>query len=202
MTLVQRRLEEKQHRIESIAKAALDIFSEKGYSDCNMNDIAARARLGKATLYYYFPTKEALFRYLIRRETASFYHQAAEKVKEARRPQDALHSLMFFYLDYFTLRPELLRLFFPIGRSSPLVLQPDRQWEEEAESLRRPLEEHLRRLFQDVRIGVSSDDLVRLLRTFLIGASVKLVQGYSPDSLRSEANLFMRLVENLIGDGA
>lgn len=41
--------------------AAREVFRESGYETSSMADIAARAGSSKATLYSYFPSKEALF---------------------------------------------------------------------------------------------------------------------------------------------
>ena len=44
-----------------ILDAALDLFSEKGYDQTSLREIAEQVRITKAALYYYFPSKEALF---------------------------------------------------------------------------------------------------------------------------------------------
>ncbi|PJA54461.1 MAG: TetR/AcrR family transcriptional regulator, partial [Candidatus Marinimicrobia bacterium CG_4_9_14_3_um_filter_48_9] len=56
-----RQAEEKAQRRQLILDAALIVFAAKGYAETSMADIAQSARLGKATLYYYFPTKEAIY---------------------------------------------------------------------------------------------------------------------------------------------
>ena len=56
---------------QTILRAALDAFSEKGFADTRMDDIAARARVAKGTLYLYFSSKEALL-------SAIASHAAAE----------------------------------------------------------------------------------------------------------------------------
>lgn len=51
----------KQEKRLRIISAAAEVFSEKGYGGTIMADIAARAQVGKGTLYEYFDSKEALF---------------------------------------------------------------------------------------------------------------------------------------------
>lgn len=46
---------------EAILAAALDIFLERGFAATRMADVAARAGLGKGTLYLHFADKAALF---------------------------------------------------------------------------------------------------------------------------------------------
>jgi len=47
---------------EIILKAALDVFSSKGYHNTKMESIAKKAGVGKGTLYEYFSNKEELFK--------------------------------------------------------------------------------------------------------------------------------------------
>jgi TetR/AcrR family transcriptional regulator len=49
-----------QHRQEILA-AALRLFSEKGFHDVSMQEIAAAAEFGTGTLYHFFSSKEDLF---------------------------------------------------------------------------------------------------------------------------------------------
>jgi len=198
MSLEARREEEKQQRIRAIATAALELFAERGYSDCNMNEIASRARLGKATIYYYFPNKEAIFRYLLRSETEKFYRLAIEKVQAERRPIPLLQKLLLFYLDYFSQNQHLLRLFFPLGRCSPVVLQRDTHWEKEVQSLRQPLERHLQTVLAEAELQLEIRDILKLIWTFLIGMSIKMVQGQPRASLRREVQTMLSMFETFI----
>jgi AcrR family transcriptional regulator len=50
----------KKHR-EKILKAAVTIFSRKGFHQAQVDEIARRAGVGKGTVYLYFPSKSALF---------------------------------------------------------------------------------------------------------------------------------------------
>ncbi|HLG83102.1 MAG TPA: TetR/AcrR family transcriptional regulator [Bradyrhizobium sp.] len=52
-------------KIEPVARAARQLFIEQGYSATSMEAIARAAGVSKATLYAYFPSKEALFASLI-----------------------------------------------------------------------------------------------------------------------------------------
>src|SRR5215831_1546830 len=44
--------------------AAKEVFEEKGYVEARVSDIAERAGVAKGLLYYYFDTKQAIFREL------------------------------------------------------------------------------------------------------------------------------------------
>jgi AcrR family transcriptional regulator len=60
---------------QAILKAAGDVFREVGFERASMSDIRARMGGSKATLYNYFPSKEALFFEVI--------HNAKERELEA-----------------------------------------------------------------------------------------------------------------------
>jgi AcrR family transcriptional regulator len=54
-------------RRDQILEAALHLFSRKGFAESSVDEIAAEAGLGKATLYLYFPSKEILLQRLVDR---------------------------------------------------------------------------------------------------------------------------------------
>jgi AcrR family transcriptional regulator len=56
----------KEARPQEILDAALAVFAERGFAAARMDDIARRAGVTKGTLYLYFPSKEELFKSLVR----------------------------------------------------------------------------------------------------------------------------------------
>lgn len=52
----------KEARPAELAEAALELFVEKGFAATRLEDVAARAGVGKGTVYLYFESKEALFK--------------------------------------------------------------------------------------------------------------------------------------------
>jgi AcrR family transcriptional regulator len=56
----------KNARPAEILEAALDTFSERGFAAAKLDEVAARAGVSKGTLYLYFPSKEELFRSVVR----------------------------------------------------------------------------------------------------------------------------------------
>src|SRR6185295_4571134 len=55
----------KDARPQEILEAALSVFAENGFAAARMDDIAARARVSKGTIYLYFESKEAVFKALV-----------------------------------------------------------------------------------------------------------------------------------------
>lgn len=58
--------EQGRSRRERILDAAFTTFAGRGYRDASMDDIAAAAETSKGGIYFHFPTKESIFRELMR----------------------------------------------------------------------------------------------------------------------------------------
>jgi AcrR family transcriptional regulator len=58
----------KRDRPPEILAAALALFAEKGFAATRMEDVAARAGISKGTVFLYFPSKEELFRAVVRHD--------------------------------------------------------------------------------------------------------------------------------------
>ena len=56
----------KQQRPGELLEAALDLFVEKGFAATKSEEVAARAGVSKGTLFLYFPSKEDLFKAVVR----------------------------------------------------------------------------------------------------------------------------------------
>lgn len=55
-----KRKEKKQETLKRIVDVSLHLFSEKGYEQTSVAEIAETAGIGKGTFFYYFPSKEDL----------------------------------------------------------------------------------------------------------------------------------------------
>jgi len=60
-----RREREKQRQRQEMLEAALDLFSDKGYHNVSMHEIAHNAEFAIGTVYKFFGNKEALYKALI-----------------------------------------------------------------------------------------------------------------------------------------
>ncbi|RPI26887.1 MAG: TetR/AcrR family transcriptional regulator [Acidobacteria bacterium] len=58
--------------------AALELFSEKGYDATSVREICERAGITRPTLYYFFKSKEGIYRALIEDAAAEFHQQIAQ----------------------------------------------------------------------------------------------------------------------------
>ena len=57
-----KRERQREERRSQILDAALVVFSQKGYHATNVSDVAAQAGVSQGTIYWYFESKDELFR--------------------------------------------------------------------------------------------------------------------------------------------
>jgi TetR/AcrR family transcriptional regulator len=69
----------KEARPGELLDAALDLFVEKGFAATRSEEVAARAGVSKGTLFLYFPSKEELFKAVVRENISGRF---AEWMKE------------------------------------------------------------------------------------------------------------------------
>ena len=88
-------------REEIILDAARTRFAYYGYEKVTMDEIANDIGMSKASLYYYFPTKEALFKTVTAREQAEFARKAGQFMESDMCAADKLRHYLEHRLEYF-----------------------------------------------------------------------------------------------------
>ncbi|HVC59940.1 MAG TPA: helix-turn-helix domain-containing protein [Acetobacteraceae bacterium] len=81
-----RRARRKEARPGEIVEAALRLFADRGFAATKLEDVAAAAGIGKGTIYLYFPTKEDLFRAVVRQAVLPNLEAAAALLEDPGRP--------------------------------------------------------------------------------------------------------------------
>ncbi|MGE4239333.1 TetR/AcrR family transcriptional regulator [Ramlibacter sp.] len=69
----------KEARPGELLDAALDLFVEKGFAATRAEEVAARAGVSKGTLFLYFPSKEELFKAVIRENLSGRFKEWNEE---------------------------------------------------------------------------------------------------------------------------
>ncbi|MFI7671499.1 TetR/AcrR family transcriptional regulator [Nocardia sp. NPDC049526] len=102
-----------RRKVEMIA-AALQILSSSGYQGMRFEDVAERTDIAKATLYHYFPSKDALVSAALEKLTTDVMTRLGEALDAAadRSATDQLRTLVTEQLHVLTvLYPEVGKLF-------------------------------------------------------------------------------------------
>ena len=74
----------KEARPAELISAALDLFVERGFAATRLEDVAARAGVSKGTLYLYFPSKEDLFKAVVRGGIVPAIERAEKQFEDHR----------------------------------------------------------------------------------------------------------------------
>ena len=77
-----RKIAERDQRKKLILKGALKAYSNKGIDGMTMDDIALESDFGKATIYYYFPSKEDIICSLMEMGWQDLWESVEEMVIE------------------------------------------------------------------------------------------------------------------------
>ena len=142
---------------ERVLEAAKAVFSAGG-ADASLEAVARTAGVGIGTLYRHFPTREALFEAVYRREVQHLA-DLAERLKREARPVDALRQWMRSNVKFVATKK---------GMSAALALAVDKNSKlvsSTADQLTRAVGALLDRAIAagEIRDDVSPQDLLRAL---------------------------------------
>lgn len=95
----------------AIMAAAERIFAEAGPAGARTEAIAANAGVNKALLYYYFPSKDALFRAVLEAHLKEFCRQGMAVLSAGGSTRSTLLRYVSMHFDFISARPFYPSLF-------------------------------------------------------------------------------------------
>ena len=107
-----RREREKLTQRQEILDAALDLFSNKGYANVSMQEIAEKAEFAIGTLYKFFRSKEDLYRALVLEHTDVFHSGIASAFASSDDEVEQLRNYLKFKGDAFRANIAMIRIYF------------------------------------------------------------------------------------------
>jgi AcrR family transcriptional regulator len=107
-----RRERENRRQREEMLKAALKLFSQKGFHNVAMHEIAKEAEFGMGTLYKYFKNKEDLYKALIMSVAQEFHHDLIQALEQELNPIRAIKNYVAVRRKLFSENLPLMRLYF------------------------------------------------------------------------------------------
>jgi AcrR family transcriptional regulator len=114
---------------EKILKAARAVFAENGYSGTHVDEIAARAGVNKATLYYQIGDKDTLYANVIHQVLGNTAQGISKAVAKVEHPEEKLKAYIHFIANTVEKNPELppimMREIAADGAHLPLVVIED-----------------------------------------------------------------------------
>lgn len=106
---ISRREREKSRQRQDVLDTALALFSERGYHNVTMHEIAAQAEFAIGTLYKFFRNKEDLYKALMLQKAEEFHETILKAIDE---PEDEMQKLR----NYVKTKGELFRAHLPAIR--------------------------------------------------------------------------------------
>ena len=98
---------------QEILAAAAELFSESGYHNVSMDEIAHRAEFGKGTLYKFFPNKEELFAALMFETVQEVHNTVMAVLGQDKDPIEIIHEYVAVMWRHHRKDIKVLRLFIP-----------------------------------------------------------------------------------------
>ena len=115
--LSRREREKLRHRRQMLA-AALELFSEKGFHNVSMHEIAKRAEFAIGTLYKFFKNKEDLYKALVFEQADSFHEALTKAIEEADDEIEKLRNYVKAKGTVFMDNVSTIRLYFAETRGA------------------------------------------------------------------------------------
>ena len=171
MTVLPRR-DWRNERRQKILSAASELFGASSYDTVQMRDVAARAEVGKPTLYRYFPSKEELFLEVFKSGLDRLDSEVAAILKDNDQPGRSLERLLQALLNALGGQVAALRM---LTDDQSAVM---RRWRNEFRRRRRPFVDAARTIveqgiaageFRPVDLDTVPSMLIGMVRGGLIG---------------------------------
>ena len=129
MPISQRQLEERKMRQERILLGALDVFKDKGLEGATMDEIANASGFGKATLYYYFKSKEDVFSAILVEGWEKIWESLEPIIAENRSPRKTFVNVLIKIAESAKNRPGLFEFLFNVPKAIKIENQPWKEYQ-------------------------------------------------------------------------
>jgi AcrR family transcriptional regulator len=103
-------LTDRSEKVQMILAASQKRFGLFGIEKTSMREIADDLKLSKASLYYYFPDKESLYKAVVEKEQEEFLSKITERISAINEPEQLLLEYANARLSYFRTLLNLSRL--------------------------------------------------------------------------------------------
>lgn len=157
-----------------IREAALELFSKRGFSSVTTKSIADETGFNPALIYYYFGSKEELFRQAVTLAVERAFEQFRISRQGLERPQDILYGWLETHILQFDAIAKLIMISLDYSkiakRKSRIDAAIHKFYDEEREVLRQTLKAGIRR--GDFR-EIDVDETATFISTYLDGVFVR-----------------------------
>ncbi|HHU77079.1 MAG TPA: TetR/AcrR family transcriptional regulator [Firmicutes bacterium] len=167
-----------------ILEASAQLFKKKGYSGTSMQDIASEVGILKGSIYYYFNSKNEIFREVLDNGVNPVLKNAALIIAEKSTPKEKLRKLIHHHMGYVMDHNYSLVIFFQEREKLP------------AAQMKKYLEkrDHYENIFREVlREGIEQGDFpdvnVTLTVFAILGMCNWIIQWYNPKGAQNSEDI-------------
>ena len=116
MSISERQIEERKMRQDRILIGALKVFKANGLEGATMDEIATASGFGKATLYYYFKSKEEVFSSILENGWKDIWESLEPIIAEQDTPRKTFVNVLIKIAENAQNRPGLFEFLFNRAR--------------------------------------------------------------------------------------
>jgi TetR/AcrR family transcriptional regulator len=96
---------------DQILDAAESLFARQGFEPTTVKEIGEAAKLNPALLYYYFGSKEELYRAVLERVVQALINRGGAILQQGGPPAEAIRRLVAAQVEFLLTQPNAPRLF-------------------------------------------------------------------------------------------
>jgi TetR/AcrR family transcriptional regulator, cholesterol catabolism regulator len=181
-------------RADAIVDAAARVFAERGYHGTSTQAIADVLGLRQASLYYYFPSKEAALELVCERGVDGFVETAEGIVAGAGTPREKLNRLIAAHLAPNASKRDYVKVF--INERRYLADASRRRIGRKSRRIERCFEEVIRAGITDGSLRAGAD--VRLSMLAVLGMVNSVINWREEDQARGISQIAAELSELVV----
>ena len=126
----QRQLEERLLRKERILSGALQVFKKHGIDGATMDEIANESGFGKATLYYYFKSKEDVLTAILLDGWLKIWESLEPVIAQQHSPRRTFVNVLIKIAENAQKRPGLFEFLFNVPKIVKIEKQPWKEYQD------------------------------------------------------------------------
>lgn len=185
-------------RAQELATVALDLFAERNFASVTIKDIARESDVNTALIYYYFESKEGLFRAAIENAVDQAFDNFRLLQERHDNPADIINDWLNNHVQLFEPIHKLVKISLDYSGAQKRIPSIDR-------SIRQFYDEEARMLSNCIRQGMSAgifqpvdpERLALFISTYLDGLMVRSVILPEVDLERAVDYLRLQIWETL-----
>ena len=129
MSPSERQIEEREARKQRILKGALEVFKSNGLEGATMDQIAQQSGFGKATLYYYFKSKEDVFSAILEDGWENIWESLEPIIADDDGARNSFIKILIKIAEIAQSRPGLFEFLFNAPKTIKLEKQPWKEYQ-------------------------------------------------------------------------